>query len=292
MAYLRDPMRAFQERAPERIVSLVPSTTGSLIDLGLSEVLVGVTSFCPGVAHAAVVGGPKTPDIGQIVALKPDLILANQEECSREAVEALDAAGLNVWLAFPLTVREMIADLWTIASLFRSEIAMDRTRTLEVGMEWAERAVEDQAGVPYFCPIWEGGLETGERWWMTFNGQTYSQDVLRLAGGRNIFETRQRRYPLRAELGLAAAEEAGERDQRYPRVSQDEIVQGEPEVILLADEPYAYSQEEAGRAAELFQGTPAAKSGRIHLIDGSLIHWPGTRLAQALADLPALFFEA
>jgi ABC-type Fe3+-hydroxamate transport system substrate-binding protein len=288
MQALHNPLDYFQERAPQRVVSLVPSMTGSLMDFGLDSHLVGVTDFCPS-ETVVKIGGPKSPQVDVILELQPDLVLANQEENSKEAVEALIAAGVPVWLSFPKTVRAMLADLWTIASLFRNETAMDRIRPLEMSVEWAERFVLEQPGIRYFCPIWQDRLETGEGWWMTFNAQTYSDDVLRLAGGQNVFAERVRRYPLQAELDLMPAEDHAGRDTRYPRIGLAEVLAAQPEIIFLPDEPYAYSQEGVAEAAELFAETPAGKSGRIYTIDGSQITWPGTRLGQALADLPQYF---
>jgi iron complex transport system substrate-binding protein len=197
---LSDPMELFGDHGPQRVVSLVPSWTDSLSDLGLSQVLVGITNYCPepqAIRAAPVrVGGAKTPQVKAILDLRPDLVVANREENGREAVLELVGSGVPVWLTFPTTVRSMISDLWTAASLFRSEPAMERVRMLEIGLEWAESAALDLPAVRYFCPVWEDRLETGERWWMTFNGQTYSNDVLRLFNGQNVFAERQRRYPL------------------------------------------------------------------------------------------------
>jgi ABC-type Fe3+-hydroxamate transport system substrate-binding protein len=289
MKPVRDPLDIFPQQAPERVVSLVPSTTGSLIDLGLGKYVVGVTDYCPAGENVIKVGGPKTPGIEAILNLRPDLVLANQEENSKEAIEAICSAGVPVWLSFPNTVQAMLADLWAIARLFRSEMAMDRTRQLEVAVEWAERASQDQQVVSYFCPIWEDRLETGECWWMSFNDQTYSNDVLRIMGGQNVFADRTRRYPLLADLGLSEAEPPGARDVRYPRVGLREVLDAQPEIILLPDEPYAYSEAHLEALMTIFAQTPACANGRVYTIDGSLITWPGTRLAQALDALPQCF---
>lgn len=291
--FLNDPLSIFGEIPPERVVSLVPSWTDSMYDLGLGDKLIAVTYFCPRPAYSAIhlqqVGGPKTPDIGEILRLKPDLVLANREENSQPSIEQLIAAGLNVWLTFPKTVREMLDDLWTAASIFRSEIAMKRVHTLEKTTEWGEIAIQNQVPQRTFCPIWQDQLENGERWWMTFNSFTYSNDVLRICGGDNVFGSRTRRYPLAAEFDKSLAELPGERDTRYPRLSFQEIIDAQPDIILLPDEPFIFTEEHKLEMMDLFQNTPAGADGRIYLIQGSLLHWPGTRLAQALDALPALF---
>ncbi|MFU8772608.1 MAG: helical backbone metal receptor, partial [Anaerolineales bacterium] len=112
---------------------------------------------------------------------------------------------------------------------------------------------------------------------------------LRLVGGQNIFSHRLRRYPLEADLGLGEAEEAGERDQRYPRVTADEICSLEPEIILLPSEPFSFTKTDCQGLETALSGTPAVNEGWIYLVEGSLLSWHGTRLARSLQELPALF---
>lgn len=131
----------------------------------------------------------------------------------------------------------------------------------------------------------------GGVWWMTFNDDTYSANLLGLMGGENIFAGRERRHPLEADLGLAEAEGAGERDTRYPRVIIDEVLAGEPEIVLLPDEPFLFDESAEALICELLANTPAGKDGKIIRVDGKLITWCGTKLGAALAELPALFVE-
>ncbi len=298
---LTDPSLAFDAAAPRRVVSLVPSTTGSLFDLNLGQVVVGVTDYCAYPAEKVVnlphVGGPKNPRVEDILALKPDLVIANREENSRAGVEALAAAGVTVWLTAPASVRAAINDLWTLAHLFRSDLAMQQVDYLERAVEWAEQAGAAQPALRYFCPIWEeclGGSQASTRWWMTFNEQTYPSDVLRIFNGVNVFARRERRYPLLADLrlgdsGHAEAEDPGERDTRYPRVTLEEIILAQPELILLPSEPYAYGEKDCAIFNQVFAGTPAGQNGRIYAVDGTLITWHGTRLARALEELQTVF---
>lgn len=281
------------DRPPQRVVSLVPSLTESLFDLGVGEVLVGVTDYCihpaEKLAHLPRLGGTKNPRVDEIIALKPDLVLANWEENTRRTVEELEAAGAPVWVTLPLTVRETLDMLHTLAALFRSTAADLRVQMLDLTLDWAISAAQEGRGARYFCPIWQGATQNGQLWWMTFNKQTYCHDLLEVSGGVNVFAERQRRYPLAADLGLAPAKPAAGRDQRYPRVTLEEIVSAQPEVILLPDEPYPFTQHDVEQMAHLFSTTPAARENRIYLVEGSLITWVGTRLARALRELPALF---
>ena len=287
-------LRAIQfSRPPERIVSLVPSVTASLLDLGLGDRLVGVTDYCAYPAeraeHIQMVGGPKSLDGEKIRGLEPDLIIANREENEREAVEALLESGLPVWVQFPKTVMEAIQDLWQLDSLFPDTIARERLHLLEKAYEWAQFSMVDFHPLRYFCPIWEGVSENGQRWWMTFNQATYPADLLKGLGGVNIFADRQRHFPLENDLQNQAGEEPGERDTRYPRVSLEEVLQADPEVILLPTEPYAYGKDRMEDVYSMFGGTSACKMGRVILVEGSLLFWPGTQLGKVLTEIPDLF---
>lgn len=278
---------------PKRIVSLVPSMTESLFDLDLGDRLVGATDYCIYPAEKLTgiprVGGPKNPRIDEILALSPDLVLANQEENTRQSVDAMRSAGLKVWLSFPRSVAESMDVLWALAKMVVHDEAIVRLRVLELTLSWAEEASGSQPYLRYFCPIWNEEPAGTPAWWMTFNKQTYASDVLTLIGGENVFADRMRKYPLGADLGLAQPEESGERDTRYPRVTLDEIRQADPQVILLPSEPFAFDEKHLQVIIEQLEVTQAVQHERVHLVDGSLITWHGTRLAQALRVLPQYF---
>jgi iron complex transport system substrate-binding protein len=278
---------------PRRIVSLVPSYTESLFDLGFGEAVVGVTDFCIYPAQALQglprLGGPKNPRVNDILELEPDLVLANWEENTLKTVEALEAAGIRVWVTFPKTVRQALDMLWLLIGVFHSTAAAAKLETLELALDWAISAGGDRPPVRYFCPVWQDKTADGLAWWMTFNQDTYSHDLLGLLGGQNIFAERQRRYPLMADLGLAKPQKTSRADNRYPRVTLEEIREADPELIILPSEPFSYSEEHLHKIKELFSGTTAIRQQCVYLVDGSLITWHGTRLAHALQELPGLF---
>jgi len=281
---------------PERVISLVPSITESLFALGLGDSVVGITEYCIHPAESLVgiprLSGPKNPDLNEIIALKPDLVIANQEENTPQALQKLAGEGLPVWISFPRSVQEAMDVLWTIVAIFQSRLAAMRLSTLQRGVDWAAASASDIPTWSYFCPIWQsdsGGNETGTPdWWMTFNQDTYMADLLRLFGGKNIFAERERRYPLEADLGKVPAEDPHERDTRYPRVTAEEIRRAAPDVILLPDEPYKYKATDLHSFQHCFPAAPATTHNRIFIIDGSLLTWHGTRLGKALNDLPGL----
>lgn len=277
------------DEPPQRVVSLVPSVTESLFELGVGARLVAVTDYCvypvDNVKHLPKVGGTKNPDVAQIIALSPDLVIVNREENRREDVEALQAAGVPVWVTFPRTVREAFNLLWNIMHVFDEPSMVERIRSVEWVADWLERMAAQRVDeCRVFVPVWYAP-------WMTANADTYMHDLLRVCGGTNVFADRERRYPLAADLGERPPTPTDDprlagRDVRYPRVTLDEIVAAQPDVVLLPDEPFAFSAEHADIIRQL--DIPAARTGAVHLVDGSLLTWHGTRVARALNELPAL----
>jgi ABC-type Fe3+-hydroxamate transport system substrate-binding protein len=252
---------------PRRIVSLVPSLTEALFALGLGQRVVGVTDWCvhprEAVARLPKVGGTKTPDLAAVRALAPDLVIANREENRRRDVERLEQAGIPVWVTYPRSVREGAELLREVAAL--GPPAASAHALVEATLEAVARAESRPPGpVPrVFCPIWRNP-------WMTVGADTYAHDLIRLCGGENVFANRE--------------------DRRYPRVTEEDIEAAAPEVILLPDEPYRFEERDAQelRRARL----PAARLGRIHLIDGTLVSWYGPRIRRALETLRDLFESA
>jgi ABC-type Fe3+-hydroxamate transport system substrate-binding protein len=275
---------------PRIIVSLVPSLTDSLFDLGAGDRLVGITDYCippeADQAHLVRLGGPKSPDVEAILELKPDLILANREENEPQTIKALEDAGLRVWLTFPQSVEQAMDVLWGLVNLLRIPEAAARLKNLQISLEWTAKAIPSGDPPRVFCPIWQEAHDRAGTWWMTFNRHTYCHDVLARCGGENVFAERERRYPLEADLGLEAPSTEAIGDTRYPRVTVREVIDAAPEIVFLPSEPYAFSEQEAEVIQDLLAGTPAVRDGNVHHIDGSLITWHGTRLARALAELP------
>ena len=274
--------------APQRLVSLVPSITEVLFSFGRGQQVVGITDYCTepaaAVATKAKIGGTKNPDLATILALRPELVFAVAEENRRQDVEQLAAAGVPVYVFVPRTVRHGLDLLWRVADLLacRSEV-MGQIQAIE--QEYAETAafVARHQRVRVFCPIWKDP-------YMTINEDTYVHDVLWVCGGDNIFAHRQRRFPLAADLGQqpeTTGERSTERDRRYPRITLDEMAALHPEVILLPDEPYMFSQADMADFMP-FPEVPAVRDERIFLIDGKMVSWYGPRIGHSLRTLRAL----
>lgn len=276
-----------------RLVSLVPSLTETVFDFGCGDQLVGRTSYCcfpvGRVEAVPVVGGPKDPDIGRILELKPDLVLASQEENRKADVDALQAAGVAVWAAAPVSVDEVIRMLWELSRVLGVPHLSQTVDVLERQFEWLLRATESAPRRRVFCPIWrEPDAPQPVTWWMTINRHTYVHDVLRVFGLDNVFADRERRYPLAADLDPTQLARQAGGDTRYPRVSPAEVAAHAPDVIVLPGEPYRFTERDR-EAFAAWPTLPAVRDGHVLLVDGSLLTWPGTRLSRALRDLPTVF---
>lgn len=281
------------ETVPKRVVSLVPSMTESLFDLGFGDTLVGISDYCiqPAreVSQLKSVGGPKNVRIRDILQLKPDLVIANLEENRREDIEELLKNDIPVWVTFPKTIRQSLDDLWMLTELYHRQLAVDRMRSLEVALDYARLAATEARRVRYFCPIWEEETN-GKRWWMTFSAETYPNDLLSLLGGENVFRDCSKLDPLFSSPGYVDEARFHGEDHRYPRITFDEIVSARPELILLPSEPYPYTYQHAIEYRKLFlQKTAENFNISVRWLDGSLITWHGTRLAKALQELTEIF---
>ncbi|MGH2603479.1 MAG: helical backbone metal receptor, partial [Dehalococcoidia bacterium] len=256
------------EAPPRAIVSLVPSLTEALFAMGAEQTVIGRTTYCvePAgvVARVPAVGGTKNPDVAQIIALQPDLVIASAEENVREHVEALIDAGLRVYVSLPATVRRALAELADLAVLVRrqAEAAPWLAEAATLVETLTTRRV-GRSGVPYFCPIWR-------RPYMVAAPDTYMSDLLRLCGGANIY---------------------AEGPARYYSVELTDVARHRPEMVLLPSEPYPFAAKHLPEI-QAFAGMPAVRDGHVHLIDGQWITWYGPRIAPSLRAVAALFEAA
>lgn len=233
---------------PKRVVSLVPSDTLNVAEVGGASALVGRTDYCElpedVVKRVPSVGGTKNPRVDDVCDLSPDLVIANQEENTRGDLEKLAERGIKVYVAFPKRVADGLAHLARLARIFGTENdshVKDLVRRGYDAHRRAEDARKTRAPMRVFCPIWMDPL-------MTIHGATFISDMLDLCGAQNVFADRERRYPLAADVGSARPlppEKIEGRDVRYPRVTLDEVIARAPALVLLPDEPHPFSEEDA-----------------------------------------------
>ncbi|MFG3580266.1 helical backbone metal receptor [Micromonospora chersina] len=231
-----------------RVVSLVPSLTEA-VALTRPEVLVGATDWCthPAGLDVARVGGSKYPDLDRVRALRPDLVLLNEEENRLADAEALRAAGVPVLVTFPRTVPEALTQLGELVDALGVAGEPDWLRAARRAWATPPAPARPRAAV---VPVWR-------RPWVVLGRDTFAGDVLRRLGVTN-------RY--------------ADHPERYPRPGLDELRARKPELVVLPDEPYRFT---AGDGPEAFPGVSAA------LVSGRHLTWYGPSLAEAPALLAA-----
>lgn len=236
---------------PKRIISLVPSQTELLVDLGLDNRVVGVTKFC---VHPAglrnkktIVGGTKNYRFDVIDSLKPDLIIGNKEENDQEGIEKL-ASKYPVWMSDILTVEDslkMILDLGKITDTLikAEEIANQLKMDLNTPLPFKGTAV-------YL--IWNDPI-------MVAGQETFINEMLSIAGFKNLIRT-----------------------SRYPEVKLEDLQLLNPDYLVLSSEPFPFKEKHLNLFKTLL---PNAK---VRIVDGELFSWYGTRLLKALPYFKSL----
>ncbi len=271
--------------SPQRLVSLVPSITEVLFNFGWGREVIGITDYCTEpadeVVHKTKLGGTKNPNLQALLQLRPQLVFAVAEENRRQDIERLDAQNVPVYVFEPRTVRDGIDLLWRIAELLDCKADVEtKLNEIEAAYQGAITVTAEKDRVRVFCPVWKDP-------YMTINRDTYVHDMIQVCGGDNIFAQRQHRFPLAAGIQHEAkrsTHRTAKRDRRYPRVSLDEMAARRPDVILLPDEPYAFTESDIDDFLS-FNDVPAVQQQRIYLIDGKIISWYGTRTGESLRTL-------
>ncbi|MGE5345712.1 MAG: helical backbone metal receptor [Acidithiobacillales bacterium] len=238
-----------------RIVSLCPSITESLVALGLSEELAGVTRYCvhprETTRRLRKVGGTKNPDLAAIRSLAPDLVFLNAEENRPEDVEAL-AKEFSVDVSHPRRVADVPPLLRRWGRLTgREERAEEISAELEEGIARIERGRPAPPAFRCLYLVWKNP-------WMIVGPRTYVADLLRLAGGTPSFE----------EIECSPSD--------YPVTDEETILESDPDVVLLPDEPYRFSERDAAFWRERL---PRAD---VRLVAGDDWCWHGVRTLRGL----------
>lgn len=239
---------------PKRIISVVPSQTELLYDLGLDEEVIGITKFCihpdNWFRNKTRIGGTKNLNIDKILSLSPDLIIANKEENTQEQIEAL-AAYAPVWISNIGNLDEaleMIISVGAISS--RTDAANLIAKNIKAGIENL-KAASTAKRVAYL--IWREP-------WMTAGGDTFISDIIERMGWVNVFKEQQ----------------------RYPEITSQIMAESKPDTVLLSSEPYPFKEK---HIAEVQVVLPKSE---IKLVDGEMFSWYGSRLVKAVDYLQSL----
>lgn len=233
---------------PKKIVSLVPSQTELLFDLGLDEEIIGITKFCihPKTWHLSKtrVGGTKKVNIEKIKSLHPDLIICNKEENTKEEIELL-ANNFPVWISDIKNLEEALDMIKTIGEITgKSEKATMLIHKIEQEF-FALKPLKTEKKALYL--IWKEP-------WMTVNSETFIHDMLVRCGFTNITQNKTL---------------------RYPELNKQELVQLNPDYVFLSSEPFPFKEKHIKELQEIL---PKAK---IKLVNGEVFSWYGSHLLKS-----------
>ncbi len=249
--------------SPKRIISLVPSQTELLFELGLEYKVQGITKFCVHpeqyFKEKTKIGGTKNFNFERIEALEPDLIIGNKEENYQEGIEQL-AQKYPVWMSDITEIEDAWEMMTSIGNITQRSQEADRLvgelkETFSAYSDWLHGFLPQPIKVAYF--IWR-------KPWMVAGGDTFIDKMLQKAGFENVF----------GHLS------------RYPEIDLGDLQVQEPEWILLSSEPYPFKEEK--HFAEIKEIYPKAK---IKLVDGELFSWYGSRLKYSIPYFKKLLRE-
>jgi ABC-type Fe3+-hydroxamate transport system substrate-binding protein len=231
---------------PKRIISLVPSQTELLADLGLDENVVGITKFC---VHPSdwrkkktIVGGTKNFHFHTIDLLRPDLIIGNKEENYQEGIERL-RERYPVWMSDIFTLQDALSMIESIGLMTEKQIIAGQL-SKEISDKF--QSIKKHAGQSVLYLIWRQP-------WMAAGKNTFIDSMLTTIGLKNVIEFKD----------------------RYPEVTAEEIERLAPQYIFLSSEPYPFNK---AHDDELRQISPTSRN---FLVDGEMFSWYGSRLKKA-----------
>jgi len=245
MNYLDQLNRSiFIPESPKRIISLVPSQTELLVDLGLKDRIVGVTKFCvhpEGLRKKKIIiGGTKNYNFDLIDQLNPDLIIGNREENDQGGIETL-MKKYPVWMSDIYTLDDSLDMIQWLGQIFKAE---EKAKSIidRIQIDFSMKPIIKGTGV-YL--IWNNPI-------MAAGSKTFINEMLKWAGFENLIKAN-----------------------RYPEISKEELQQLNPDYLLLSSEPFPFKEIHLKELEELL---PFAK---IKLVDGELFSWYGSRLLRS-----------
>lgn len=231
---------------PKRIVSLVPSQTELLFDLGLGEQVVGITKYCihpkKEVRRKVKVGGTKDFSLEKIAKLQPDLVIGNKEENEEEGISKLIYAGIPVWMSDIYTLKDALKMIEEIGNITDTT---SKAKELVVKIQEGFTAIEPQNKVTLKKALYLIWREP----WMAAGPETFIHEMLPYAGFQNAVEA-----------------------PRYPILSEEMLRALEVDKVLLSSEPYPFKEKHIKELQAIF---PHAT---IRLVDGEMFSWYGSRL--------------
>jgi ABC-type Fe3+-hydroxamate transport system substrate-binding protein len=240
---------------PMRIISLVPSQTELLLDLGLNDEVVGITKFCihpkPWLKEKTIVGGTKQLNHQKIESLKPDLIIANKEENSKNDIELL-MQKYPVWMSDINTLKEALQMIESIANITQtSQKGNQLIEKINHEFELLPHANQSKKRIAYF--IWNKPM-------MVAGKDNFINSILSSLGFENVFANQLNSPQI---------------SYRYPQITSTELAAAAPDTIYLSSEPFPFKDKHVQQFKAI---CPYAE---IKIVDGEMFSWYGSRLSFA-----------
>ncbi len=239
------------EHYPNRIISLVPSLTELLVDLGMGKKIVGLTKFCihpKGFKNEkTIVGGTKNFRLEVVDSLNPDLIIGNKEENYLEGIEAL-AEKYPVWMSDVNDLEEACEMILEIGRITNTTLQTENFLK-EIQLSF-DREIPKKGTAVYL--IWNDPI-------MVAGGGTFINQMLQKAGFKNLITTL-----------------------RYPKIKIEDLKFLNPDFLLLSSEPFPFTEKHLGE----YQA--ALPNSKIRIVDGEMFSWYGSRLLKSSAYFHSL----
>lgn len=237
---------------PKKIVSLVPSQTELLFDLGLTEEVVGITKFCihpnEWFRNKTRIGGTKDVHFDRVAALAPDLIIANKEENVKEQIESLREIA-PVWTSDISCLSESLDMITQIGAITQKQsAAANIVKKIQLGFEKLAHQLIHQEKKSCIYLIWKDP-------YMSVGGDTFIHDLMERGQFTNLLSDAT----------------------RYPEISVENIQSLSPELIFLSSEPYPFKDKHIAALQSILPST------KILLVDGEMFSWYGSRIMHAPA---------
>ena len=229
---------------PKKIISLVPSITELLFDLGLCSETIAITKFCihptDWCSTKEKIGGTKNLQIKKIIGLQPDLIIANKEENNQAQIEAL-VELFPVYITDVANYEDAIKMILRVGEITSKYAEAERlVENIEKNFKLIMKPAQD-IKTAYF--IWKDPF-------MTIGGETFISDMMRRIGLQNIFQNQE----------------------RYPTITLEDVADASPQLILLSSEPYPFKEN------HILQIQSVVQTAKILLADGEMFSWYGSRM--------------
>lgn len=247
------------ENAPSRIVSLAPSITELIFAIGQGERVVGVTRYCnypPQTSSIAKVGGMLDPDYERILLLKPDIVMISKEGSRRDVVSRLESLGIKTFILGSGSISGILDSIRVLGKITNSEGKSERLiNELIERMESIRKQSRGLRRIRVLFLIWERPM-------IAVGGGTFIDEMIELAGGLNV-----------ARNGIT----------RYPRLSREDILRMNPEVIILTED--LNGGDISGGDGSLLKKVDAVRNGRIYRVNPDYYERPGPRFIEGVEEL-------